>query len=80
MAAAESVRDLARWREPTKDQWYAFGAAWCSAGDQGHRDGARSGRGLNGGTASKTSKASSDKPGGAFFVASRAPGSCATGR
>ncbi len=28
MAAAETVRDVAWWKEPTKDQWYAFVAAW----------------------------------------------------
>ncbi len=28
MAAAETVRAIPWWREPTKDQWYAFGAAW----------------------------------------------------
>jgi MFS transporter, SHS family, lactate transporter len=28
MAAVESVRDLPWWKEPTKDQWYAYVAAW----------------------------------------------------
>jgi len=28
MAAAETVRAIPWWREPTKDQWYAFVAAW----------------------------------------------------
>jgi MFS transporter, SHS family, lactate transporter len=28
MAAAETVRDIPWWKEPTKDQWYAFVAAW----------------------------------------------------
>ena len=28
MAAAETVRAIPWWREPTKDQWYAYIAAW----------------------------------------------------
>src|SRR5437016_2865457 len=28
MAAAETLRDLPWWKEPTKDQWYAYVAAW----------------------------------------------------
>ena len=28
MAAVETVRGIPWWKEPTKDQWYAFGAAW----------------------------------------------------
>ena len=28
MATAATVNSIAWWREPTKDQWYAFGAAW----------------------------------------------------
>jgi hypothetical protein len=28
MAAAEEVKTIAWWREPTKDQWYAYVAAW----------------------------------------------------
>ena len=28
MAAVETVRDVPWWREPTKDQWYAWVAAW----------------------------------------------------
>ena len=28
MAAVDSVRDIPWWREPTKDQWYAWVAAW----------------------------------------------------
>ena len=28
MVAAENVRDVPWWKEPTKDQWYAFVAAW----------------------------------------------------
>src|SRR5438045_4984625 len=28
MAAAETVRAIPWWREPTKDQWYAWWAAW----------------------------------------------------
>ena len=28
MAAAENVRGIPWWKEPTKDQWYAFVAAW----------------------------------------------------
>ena len=28
MASAESVNQVAWWREPTKDQWYAWWAAW----------------------------------------------------
>ena len=28
MAAVETVRALPWWKEPTKDQWYAYGAAW----------------------------------------------------
>jgi MFS transporter, SHS family, lactate transporter len=28
MAAAETVQTIAWWREPTKDQWYAYVAAW----------------------------------------------------
>src|SRR5437588_5808164 len=28
MAAAETLRDLPWWKEPTKDQWYAYIAAW----------------------------------------------------
>ena len=28
MAAVETVRAVPWWKEPTKDQWYAFVAAW----------------------------------------------------
>ena len=28
MSAVETIRDIPWWKEPTKDQWYAFGAAW----------------------------------------------------
>jgi SHS family lactate transporter-like MFS transporter len=28
MSAVETVTDLRWWKEPTKDQWYAFSAAW----------------------------------------------------
>src|SRR5919108_2288940 len=28
MAAVETVNNIPWWKEPTKDQWYAFGAAW----------------------------------------------------
>src|ERR1700751_816153 len=28
MAAVETVRAIPWWREPTKDQWYAYIAAW----------------------------------------------------
>ena len=28
MSAVENVRGIPWWKEPTKDQWYAFGAAW----------------------------------------------------
>jgi len=28
MSAVETIRDVPWWKEPTKDQWYAFGAAW----------------------------------------------------
>jgi len=28
MAAVESVKDIPWWKEPTKDQWYAWWAAW----------------------------------------------------
>src|SRR3981081_3922178 len=29
VAAAENVTPVAWWREPTKDQWYAYFAAWA---------------------------------------------------
>ena len=28
MAAVESVKDIPWWKEPTKEQWYAWWAAW----------------------------------------------------
>ena len=28
MAAVETVTDIPWWKEPTKDQWYAWWAAW----------------------------------------------------
>ena len=28
MAAVETVRSIPWWKEPTKDQWYAWWAAW----------------------------------------------------
>ena len=28
MSAVETMRDVPWWKEPTKDQWYAFVAAW----------------------------------------------------
>ena len=28
MAAVETVNNIPWWKEPTKDQWYAFVAAW----------------------------------------------------
>ena len=28
MAAVENVRAIPWWKEPTKDQWYAYIAAW----------------------------------------------------
>ena len=29
MAAVDTVQPIAWWKEPTKDQWYAYGAAWA---------------------------------------------------
>ena len=79
--AVETAKPVPWWREPTKDQWYAFGAAWVL----GRRPGAPRWRPIWSWPERRHGEqdeqgASSDKPGGAFFVASRAPGSCATGR
>ena len=30
--AVETVKNIPWWKEPTKDQWYAFGAAWLGLG------------------------------------------------